>query len=393
MAMGPGGGDIPLLGTVFHWLFLLGQNYMHKFYEADVAQPILCLDFFSLYDLAVFPSVPHLRRTALPEFGVLLPNPHRPTPPTLSVPVPKSSSEAQRRPVFGVDVILRDFSVVFCENYSKNIPKHGVVHEIITERPPVSCHLCRLSPEHLQLVKQEFPNMEAMGIIRRSKSPWHSPLHIVEKPNGQIRPCGDFQALNVWTVKGRYSLPPLRDFAANLAGSIVFSVLDLTKANFQIPLLPDAIPKTAIVTPFGYWEYLVLPFGVCNAVSTFQWAVDCIFAGVTFIFCYLDDLLILSLKRKSMSNISATFYNTCVTPGSQSTPPSVSCSSPRSTTWVTDGWIFANRLLAYLTFANQAICQPYLLPTRLVANRDFPNQASCQPDNLPTIYIVLSNGK
>ena len=75
------------------------------------------------------------------------------------------------------------------ENFSTSTLKHGVVHEIHTVGPPVSCQPRRLSPDRLKLVKEEFTLMEEMGLIRCRSSPWGSPLHIVEKPNGREVVC------------------------------------------------------------------------------------------------------------------------------------------------------------------------------------------------------------
>ena len=76
--------------------------------------------------------------------------------------------------------------------------------------------------------------------------------------------------MNSVTRKDRYTLPLLSDFAHNLAGMKCFSTLDLTKAYYQVPLSPYAIMKTAVITPFGSWEFTKLLFGVCNAVPGFQ---------------------------------------------------------------------------------------------------------------------------
>jgi len=75
----------------------------------------------------------------------------------------------------------------------------------------------RLAPDRLSAAKAEFAKMEAAGIIRRSKSAWASPLHLVQKPGGGWRPCGNYCHLNNATVHDRYPLPNLQDFAANLA--------------------------------------------------------------------------------------------------------------------------------------------------------------------------------
>ena len=83
---------------------------------------------------------------------------------------------------------------------------------------------------------------------------------MVPKADGTWRTCGDFRCLNTTIVPDRYSLPAIADFSAWIAGSKFFSKLDLQKGYFQIPMHPADIPKTAIVTPFGLFEFLCLSF-------------------------------------------------------------------------------------------------------------------------------------
>jgi hypothetical protein len=132
------------------------------------------------------------------------------------------------------------------------------------------------------------------GVIRRSNSQWSSPLHMVRKKDGSWRPCGDYRHLNLQTVEDRYPLPNMADLAARLAGCTIFSKLDLKKGYLQVPVAAGDVPKTAIITPFGLFEFIRMPFGLKNAGMTFQRLMDSLLGGLPFAFVYLDDILVTS---------------------------------------------------------------------------------------------------
>ncbi len=152
--------------------------------------------------------------------------------------------------------------------HASNENLHGVEHHLTTTSPPVFVRARRLHDEQLAVAKAEFKKMEDLGIIRRSNSPWSSPLHITPKPGSGWRPCGDFRHLNAATIDDCYPIPLIGDFNGNLQGKTIFSKIDLARGYHQIPMAESDICKTAIITPFGLWEFLCMLFGRCSNIST-----------------------------------------------------------------------------------------------------------------------------
>ncbi|GFX38182.1 retrovirus-related Pol polyprotein from transposon 297 [Trichonephila clavipes] len=168
---------------------------------------------------------------------------------------------------------------------------HGTVHHIITTGPPVTARPTRLHPKLYDAVKVEFEFLLAQGIIRPSKSPWSSPLHVVPKSDSTVRPVGDYRQLNSVTEFDSYPMPYLNDFAHALHGKRIFSKIDVFKAFHQIPIAECDIPKTAVTTPWGLYEYTHLCFGLVNAPQTFMRFMHEVLRGLPFCFVYLDDIL------------------------------------------------------------------------------------------------------
>ncbi|GFW26812.1 transposon Tf2-9 polyprotein [Trichonephila clavipes] len=168
---------------------------------------------------------------------------------------------------------------------------HGTVHHIITTGPPVTARPRRLHPKLYDAVKVEFEFLLAQGIIRPSKSPWSSPLHVVPKSDSTVRPVGDYRQLNSVTEFDSYPMPYLNDFAHALHGKKIFSKIDIFKAFHQIPIAECDIPKTAVTTPWGLYEYTHLCFGLVNAPQTFMRFMHEVLRGLPFCFVYLDDIL------------------------------------------------------------------------------------------------------
>lgn len=170
-------------------------------------------------------------------------------------------------------------------------------HHIITKGPPIHNKARRLAPDKLEAARAEFTKLQNLGICRPSSSEWASPLHMVKKTDGSWRPCGDYQ-LNACTTPDRYPLPYIQDITAILDGKTIFSKIDLQRAFHQVPLTNQDIPKTALITPFGLFEFTRLTFGLRNAAQTMQRLINSALSGLSFIFGYIDDILIASQNEE-----------------------------------------------------------------------------------------------
>ncbi|XP_052565894.1 uncharacterized protein LOC128093378 [Culex pipiens pallens] len=195
----------------------------------------------------------------------------------------QSSAGLTSAAVFGVTTVgfdhpfrdlLQEFRVITVPNSMQTAAKHDVKHFIETKGPPVAFKVRRLAPDKVDAARAEFKVMCDLGIARPSSSSWASPLHCVPKKDGQWRFVGDYRALN--------------------KGKSIFTTLDMIRAYHQIPVNEEDIEKTAVITPFGHYEFPRMQFGLCNAGQTFQRFMHKVLGDLDFVVVYMDDICIAS---------------------------------------------------------------------------------------------------
>lgn len=262
----------------------LRRDFAWKFIVAEVGTPIIGSDFLAHYHL--LPDCAHGRlrddKTGLSaetEFSS----------------IDQPSVKLIQAPDSPYSHILTEFPSISRPPGAPKEVKHTTVHFIkTTDGPPVTARPRRLAPLKLRAAQTEFEEMIRVGTARPSSSSWSSPLHLALKKDETYRPCGDYRALNARTIPDCYPVRHIGDFGHNLSGCSVFSTLDLVKAYQQIPVNSDDICKTAIITPFGLYEFPYMTFGLRNAGQTFQRFIDEVVRGFNFCFAYVDDILVYS---------------------------------------------------------------------------------------------------
>ena len=165
---------------------------------------------------------------------------------------------------------------------------------------PIKQPIRRMPYAAKEEVARQLRKMQRLQVIQPSKSPWASPVALVQKKDGSNHFCVDYRGLNDVTKADNYPLPCIDDLPDELDKAKFFSTLDLASGFWQIRVHPDS-QKTPFSTPFGLYEFRVMPLGLKNAPSVFQRLImQQVLSGVnpndgpSFVTAYIDDLLVFS---------------------------------------------------------------------------------------------------
>jgi hypothetical protein len=158
---------------------------------------------------------------------------------------------------------------------------------------PVKQHAYRVPETIEKFIKSEVKLLLQQGLIRKSHSPWSSPVMVVDKKTGDLRLVVDYRHLNKLTKKDVYPLPRIDDIFDAIREGKYFSTLDLASGYWQVEVAEEDKEKTAFVIPKGgLYEFNVMPFGLSNAPGTFQRLMDTTMEGLIWniLVVYLDDI-------------------------------------------------------------------------------------------------------
>lgn len=154
----------------------------------------------------------------------------------------------------------------------------------------------RMNAAELAELNKQLQELLDKGWIRPSSSMYGAPVLFVRKPDGTLRMCIDYRALNQQTVRDRYPLPRIDELLDQLGGAAVYSRLDLASGYYQMRMHPDDVHKSAFTCRYGLFEWTVMPMGLTNAPSAFMRHMHRVFGRCLdrFLVVYLDDLLLFS---------------------------------------------------------------------------------------------------
>ena len=170
-----------------------------------------------------------------------------------------------------------------------------VLHDVdVGTAIPIKQHPYRVNPLKLKIIREEVAYMLENDLIEASSSEWSSPCVLVPKPDGTYRFCTDFRQVNKVTKSDSYPIPRVDDCVDRIGNAKFVSKFDLLKGYWQVPLTTRAKEISAFATPDGLYQYKVMPFGMKNALATFQRLVNQLIGDLEGCDGYIDDIIVYS---------------------------------------------------------------------------------------------------
>ena len=171
-----------------------------------------------------------------------------------------------------------------------------VEHEIhITDSEPFKEQFRNIPPLLLEEVCASLCNMLDVGVIHPSQSPWCNAVVLVRKKDGTLHFCVDFHRLNACMKKDSYPLLWIQEVLESMVGVTHFSMMYFKSGFWQVNMAPESQQYTTFtVGNLRFYEFTHMPFGLCNALATFQHLMQNTLGELNLTYCiiYLDDVIV-----------------------------------------------------------------------------------------------------
>jgi hypothetical protein len=194
--------------------------------------------------------------------------------------------------------IVKEYPDVFPKELPGLPPNQDIKFaiDLIPGIAPIAKRPYRMTTPELMELKTQLSELEQKGYVRPSSSSWAAPALFVEKKDKSQRLCIDYRALNEMTVKNKYPLPRIDDLFDQLGRSKYFSKIDLRSRYYQLKIRSEDVPKTVFVTHYGQYEFIVMPFGLINALAYFMNLMNKVFMEELdkFVIVFMDNILVYS---------------------------------------------------------------------------------------------------
>jgi hypothetical protein len=194
--------------------------------------------------------------------------------------------------------VIREFLDVLPNDLPRMPPERAIDFKIELQpgTAPIAKAPYKTSPVEMKELKIQLQGLLDKGYICPCTSPWACSTLFVEKKDKELRLSVDFRVLNAVTIMNKYPLPYIGILFDQLAGAQVFSKIDLRSDYHQIKIHAEDIPKTAFMTRYGLYEYLVMSFGLMNALAHFMYLMNLVFMPKLdqFVVVFIYDILVYS---------------------------------------------------------------------------------------------------
>ena len=186
---------------------------------------------------------------------------------------------------------------MFTDRPGLTIPaEHDVDTEGVT---PIKQHPYRVPPFKREKIQEEIDSMLEIGAIEPGSGGWSSPVVLIPKSDGTLRFCTDYHKVNTVSKTDAYPVARIEDCIDRIGQAQYVSKLDLLKGYWQVPLTERARDISAFVTHNALYRCHILPFGMKNALATFQRLMNSVTQGLDNVVTYIDDVVVYSESWQS----------------------------------------------------------------------------------------------